>query len=378
MKRIGVYLLLFISIFVFGIFQVKAADDLSIKEVSVSDKSATITLDDLVVENNVIKSKIRFNQQDDFVSYKIVIKNDDTSAYELLGAKTNNENVVAEVDKTTVNSQSETAVIVKLTYKNPSDAELILDDFELELNLVRSDDREIIVNPPTNGNSLLLYLTIILMIVAAVVLLTNHKKASTMILILALMLVPAIVYSKEEVTLKLLFEDVEIAGVEEEGIYTTNFYPDEVTIGEAMPSGITIFTKPSEAMASWEQTTAGSSRPFYLRHFLENNIVTESYIEFIISKEMENTYPGMKAGKYKMRGDEVGAYYEDNKAVLLQAFGEQNCEVSTDQKYTECEIKPDRKIYAATSGEYGMVHFQNDNYDCFIYDDNTSSCGEVY
>ena len=214
------------------------------------------------------------------------------------------------------------------------------------------------------------------MIIPIIVLAIKHRKASAMIIVLALMLTPIIANSKEEVTLKILFEDVEIAAVEETGTYTTNFYPDEVTIGEAIPAGITVYTKPSEAMASWASTVAGGSRPFYLKHVLENNIVTESYVEFIISKEMENTYPGMKAGKYKLRGDEVGAYYEDNKAVLFQAFGEQNCFVSPDIKWTECEIQPDRKIYGATSGEYGFVQFANEGVDCAIYQDNTASCGE--
>ena len=72
-----------------------------------------------------------------------------------------------------------------------------------------------------------------------------------------------------------------------------------------------------------------SSIPWYLKHKIENDIVTESYVVFIVTPEMAQANPGMQAGTYELRGektndkasDYISPYYEANKETLKTAYG---------------------------------------------------------
>ncbi len=91
-------------------------------------------------------------------------------------------------------------------------------------------------------------------------------------------------------------------------------------------------------MASLKQATGNKDRPYYLKHTSVNNIVTESYVEFIITEEMAQANPGMVAGTYTLRGaggtncvwdnnnikwncDSYSPYYEANVNTIKTAFG---------------------------------------------------------
>ena len=132
-------------------------------------------------------------------------------------------------------------------------------------------------------------------------------------------------------------------------VYTVNMgdYYDQdntwVRIGHSIPTAITQYSTPQEAMAAF------NNRPFFLKHKIENNVVTESYVGFIITEEMANNNPGMTAGTYAIRGLDthdnddnckpeyydsvndkcINPYYEANKEVLLTAFGSSYCTESS-------------------------------------------------
>lgn len=133
-------------------------------------------------------------------------------------------------------------------------------------------------------------------------------------------------------------------------VYTANLYDtnkpnnNSVVIGSAIPSNITQYKTPEDAMAALKTAGGGTNDyPFFLRHMVENGIVTESYVGFIISSEMASSNSGMKAGTYFLRGlatsdtngncksqylnngNCISPYYNDNKATLLNAFGSANC-----------------------------------------------------
>ena len=104
-------------------------------------------------------------------------------------------------------------------------------------------------------------------------------------------------------------------------------------INSRIYSSVMVRSTPAEAMADWQDIigTPGETRPFYLKHTLENNIIKENYIGFVITREMAAANSGMKAGTYSIRGGVVEMnlaekpIYEVNKTVLLKAFGSSNC-----------------------------------------------------
>lgn len=107
-------------------------------------------------------------------------------------------------------------------------------------------------------------------------------------------------------------------------VYTVNLYDENATnnnsviIGQAIPNTITQYTTPEDAM------TAFSNRPFYLRHKIENDVVTESYVGFVVTSTMATNNPGMTAGTYYLKGGDSGASFLDNAKTIYDAFSS-NC-----------------------------------------------------
>ena len=171
--------------------------------------------------------------------------------------------------------------------------------------------------------------------------------------------------------------------------YTVNLYDsslpnnNSVLIGQAMPNGITQYNSASDAMAAFE------NRPFYLKHTVQGGIVTESYVEFVVTTAMASSNPGMTAGTYALRGfdtyDEVNddcmaeyydstsdiclsPYYETNKATLLSAFGSSNC---TDySSHFSCGVSGlGARAYAS-----GNVRASDDGWRCDVNRGGSSRC----
>ena len=144
-------------------------------------------------------------------------------------------------------------------------------------------------------------------------------------------------------------------------VYTANIYDENdeenstVWIGQSIPNAITKYYDPNggtQAITALEtayQTSnngATTNLPFFLRHVVANNNVTESYVGFVVTSAMAQANTGMTAGTYYLRGLDIydtstlecksqyqvgngciSPYYETNKATLLKAFGSTNCNV---------------------------------------------------
>ena len=67
-------------------------------------------------------------------------------------------------------------------------------------------------------------------------------------------------------------------------------------MGQSIPNDITQYSSPQAAI------TAFSNRPFYLKHKLNEGVITESYVEFMITPEVARANSGMTIGTYAMRG----------------------------------------------------------------------------
>ena len=178
-----------------------------------------------------------------------------------------------------------------------------------------------------------------------------------------------------------------------DNITTTN--PKIVWIDNPIPSGVTQFDTVSAARAAF------SNRPFYFKHTIENDIVTESYVEFVVTQEMASANPGMTAGTYTLRGaggtncvfnsstyqttcDEYSPYYAENVAVLKQAFGDKAvsqggyCNDFTNSNETieteSCHTLG-LGVYVSVSSS-GDINVNDSFIDCDLRMDGSSYCSE--
>ena len=126
-------------------------------------------------------------------------------------------------------------------------------------------------------------------------------------------------------------------------VYTVNKYNSSATnpkwnsvcLNQTFPTSITKYNTPSEALTAIASASS-KDLPFYLKHKIENGIVTESYVEFVVTEEMAQANTGMVAGTYTLRGEKtydpdtstwlvdesyISPYYETNKEAMKAAFG---------------------------------------------------------
>ena len=126
-------------------------------------------------------------------------------------------------------------------------------------------------------------------------------------------------------------------------VYTVNKYNSSATnpkynavwLNQSFPTSITKYNTPSEALTAIASASS-KDLPFYLKHKIENGIVTESYVEFVVTEEMAQANTGMVAGTYTLRGEKtydddtstwlvdesyISPYYETNKEAIKTAFG---------------------------------------------------------
>ena len=129
----------------------------------------------------------------------------------------------------------------------------------------------------------------------------------------------------------------------EQYVYTVNKYNSSATnpkynavwLNQEFPTSITQYQTPNEALAAIASASS-KDLPFYLKHKIENGIVTESYVEFVVTEEMAQANTGMVAGTYTLRGEKtydpdtstwlvdesyISPYYETNKEAIKTAFG---------------------------------------------------------
>ncbi len=183
-------------------------------------------------------------------------------------------------------------------------------------------------------------------------------------------------------------------------VYTVNKYDSNATeplynvvwLNREYSKMIPFFETPTEALSAIA-TVSGKDLPFYLKHKIENGIVTESYVEFIVTEAMAQTNTGMVPGTYTLRGvgtydldladyivDEnyVSPYYEMNKEALKTAFGYStnlsrcNEQASGISKYFYCDVPNfgagtyvDGRVYA--SFDFSM-------YYCDVFKTGYASC----
>ena len=134
------------------------------------------------------------------------------------------------------------------------------------------------------------------------------------------------------------------------GVYKSNLY-----LNQAVPANVILHNTASDALADWTNASImnkSSQMPFYLKHKIENDVVTESYVVFTVTPEMAAANPGMTAGTYELRGYTDGTYFIQNAKTIYDAFGTQCSEnpySTTPSAYFNCSVSG-LDAYASANG----------------------------
>ncbi len=147
-------------------------------------------------------------------------------------------------------------------------------------------------------------------------------------------------------------------------------------IGSALRNGVNGRSTPELAMQDWQDIigTPGATRPFYLKHVLNNsNEIEESYVEFVVTEDMANANPGMVAGTYSLKGGDSGASYTTNVDTMKAAFGystnPDRC--TSDSNSFSCSMSD----FGAYAHEYGQVNvIDTSRYFCYVDYGGSSYC----
>ena len=122
---------------------------------------------------------------------------------------------------------------------------------------------------------------------------------------------------------------------------------------------------------SYETNASNLNKTFYLKHTIVDDIVTESYVEFVVTPEMAGANSGMTAGTYYLKGGDNGAAYTTNKATLTTAFGSSNC--TDNSSDFECSVSG-LGAGARTNGDVYAI--DDAGAGCSVRGGGNSSCSE--
>ena len=160
---------------------------------------------------------------------------------------------------------------------------------------------------------------------------------------------------------------------------------------EPFPTSIIQYGTKKQVLQAFK-TAAGRDMYVYLKHDVEDNVVKNSYIEFVITDEMVENNPGVVPGVYAIENAHDEASFNRNLNTMRTAFGN-NCDPL---EYASCSIDygNDKSIYFDltdyTDYVYNHIVAYSDEWVCSISLDKnvvigdnivdrvSSGCGRYY
>jgi surface protein len=224
-KCIRIISLFFIFISLFFIGKVNAAtNDIKIDSISVKETFGSIEVEEPLLDGNNLTSKITFNEEDDYVIFKLTLKNVSEEKYRIISIQDNNsnDNISVEYDynENYIESGNTKNITIKLKYRNQlMDIEKIsLNDLTIRFNLEKENGKQsdVIINPLTH-DALLRYLGLLVLTIIGLLILviTKNKKkigVGTLVVLLATTLIPFAAIANEKYTVDLKFTNIDIMG----------------------------------------------------------------------------------------------------------------------------------------------------------------------
>ena len=160
------------------------------------------------------------------------------------------------------------------------------------------------------------------------------------------------------------------------GVYP---YANLLLIDNTIPTNAILHNNVSDALADWTNPTImndSSQRPFYLKHKIDNDIVKESYVVFVITPEMAQANSGLIAGTYEIRGgvfedvleDDETPIFDLNSSNVFSAFPVSYCTNSS--SFVSCYLSN----LEVSFHDYGTVYVRDNLWTCWIYVGKSSYC----
>ncbi|MBR2712128.1 MAG: BspA family leucine-rich repeat surface protein [Bacilli bacterium] len=230
-KKLLLFILIFMSFFMFN---AKAyALDMKISDVSIIDKSSSVTGDITSHNDNAVDNNIIFSKVDDYVLFNITIKNNEDYKYTIDSIKNvyDNEYIVitSESDKLEIDKNGTFNLKVKAIYNKKliNKLEENIDNVLIKVTLVREDGKkeEIIINPVTGDNLfkylILLILAISVLILTRLLLIKGKKIYGILMIFLLVISVPFIIFANEKYEYNFYINGIKYSGEFE--IYNITF-----------------------------------------------------------------------------------------------------------------------------------------------------------
>jgi len=213
MKKI----LLLIMLFLLPLYIVKAEElKIDVESIKIIDKSDTLKVVDPVYDNKEVLSNIRFNELNEYVTYEIVIKNNDDVSHTLNSIEDDNKNnnIKIEYDYSNEPLESSESMSIKMNIKYDNLAKNVdvvkLDDIVVKL-VFNDGEKEI---SPKTGDNIYLYIiaAVIAMVIFVVSIILLKKSKNKNLLILLALLLPIFVVAKNTLSITITFKNIEIVG----------------------------------------------------------------------------------------------------------------------------------------------------------------------
>ena len=192
-----------------------SAKGVEITSITLDNKSNNTVINSNPTHNGLeMNFDIGFKEKNDFVKYKVVVKNNTNTDYKISNDTSFNESSFITYKYETegnLKAKSELIVYVTITYSNEIDQTLLVNDRYSESNkavLTLLDKEGNLTNPNTGINIYIIILLIVFSLVVSIILLKNKKKVLIPVIIF-LLLIPTLVYAVETFRLTINV-DVEI------------------------------------------------------------------------------------------------------------------------------------------------------------------------
>ncbi len=320
------FVFLFAVISILGLTSVNAeSKNIEVTDIRVINMSDTITVSKPTISNGEISSSIKFNELNDFVTFELTLKNNESDKYKIVSITDNKENDNVDIEynynENYIGKDEITKVTIKMTYKNKLvNKDLSLDDLSITLGLEKEDgsSSRITINPQT-GDNILHYVALFIISGLGLFFVITKKrikgfKVGNLLLIISVILIPFTVLANEKFELSLKFSNsIEVKGEFE--VYDISIDSDndedavvrKITYGEKI-GDLPEVSKTGYNFVRWEDKDGNE--------ITENTVITKpievkakyNIIEYEITYDLNNgKLPSGKTNptKYTVESDDI-------------------------------------------------------------------------
>lgn len=218
-KKLFLFSFILICAFIFNINNAFALD-IKIKDVKVSEKSDNVVTSDIEFNDNSTTTNIEFKELNDYITYKITLKNNDNKKYNIEDIIDDNDNenikVTYKYDDKEINAKDTQDIYVTLKYdkKLINKRQITLSDLTITLNLVDESGNKVTsnINPKTGDNIIwfiVLFVVALLILLFSVILIKRRKGKG---LLLLLLLIPCVIMAKVQLKFNIKFTTIKVDG----------------------------------------------------------------------------------------------------------------------------------------------------------------------